>query len=97
MFDILTLNKISKTGLNELNENYSVSDSCESPDAILVRSANMHEYAFSDKTLAVARAGAGVNNIPIEKCTEKGIAVFNIYLIVSINKFHNKFINIWLN
>ena len=77
MFDILTLNKISKTGLNELNENYSVSDSCESPDAILVRSANMHEYAFSDKTLAVARAGAGVNNIPIEKCTEKGIAVFN--------------------
>lgn len=77
MFDILTLNKISKTGLNELPEGYSVSDSCESPDGIIVRSANMHEYAFSDKTLAVARAGAGVNNIPVEKCTEKGIVVFN--------------------
>lgn len=77
MFDILTLNKISKIGLSELDEKYSVSDSLENPDGIIVRSANMHEYAFGDKTVAVARAGAGVNNIPVDECTKKGIVVFN--------------------
>lgn len=77
MFDILTLNKISKIGLSELDEKYSVSDSLENPDGIIVRSANMHEYAFGDKTVAVARAGAGVNNIPVDECTKKGVVVFN--------------------
>ena len=77
MYDILTLNKISQIGLKELDEKYTVSDSCENPDGIIVRSAAMHEFAFSEKTVAVARAGAGVNNIPVEECTKKGIVVFN--------------------
>ena len=77
MYDILTLNKISQIGLKELDSKYAVSDCCENPDGIIVRSASMHEFAFSDKTVAVARAGAGVNNIPVEDCTKKGIVVFN--------------------
>ncbi|MBR5441906.1 MAG: 3-phosphoglycerate dehydrogenase [Clostridia bacterium] len=77
MYDILTLNKISQIGLKELDSKYAVTDSCDSPDGIIVRSASMHEYDFSDKTLAVARAGAGVNNIPVDECTKKGIVVFN--------------------
>ena len=77
MYDILTLNKISQIGLKELDSKYTVSDSCENPDGIIVRSAAMHDFAFSDKTVAVARAGAGVNNIPVEDCTKKGIVVFN--------------------
>ncbi len=77
MYDILTLNKISQIGLKELDEKYTVSDCCENPDGIIVRSAAMHDFAFSEKTVAVARAGAGVNNIPVEDCTRKGIVVFN--------------------
>ena len=77
MYDILTLNKISQIGLKELDSKYVISDSCENPDGIIVRSAAMHDFTFSDKTVAVARAGAGVNNIPVEDCTKKGIVVFN--------------------
>ena len=77
MYDILTLNKISQIGLKELDDKYAVTDACDAPDGIIVRSAAMHDYAFSDKTLAVARAGAGVNNIPVDECTKKGIVVFN--------------------
>ena len=77
MYDILTLNKISQIGLKELDSKYAVSDCCENPDGIIVRSAAMHDFAFSEKTVAVARAGAGVNNIPIDKCSEAGIVVFN--------------------
>ncbi len=77
MYDILTLNKISQIGLKELDDKYAVTDCCDCPDGIIVRSASMHEYDFSDKTLAVARAGAGVNNIPVDECTKKGIVVFN--------------------
>ncbi len=77
MYDILTLNKISQIGLKELDSKYAVSDCCENPDGIIVRSAAMHDFAFSEKTVAVARAGAGVNNIPVEDCTKKGIVVFN--------------------
>ncbi len=77
MYDILTLNKISQIGLKELDDKYTVTDNCECPDGIIVRSASMHEYAFSEKTVAVARAGAGVNNIPVDECTKKGIVVFN--------------------
>lgn len=77
MYNILTLNKISQIGLKELDEKYAVSDCCENPDGIIVRSAAMHDFAFSEKTVAVARAGAGVNNIPVEDCTKKGIVVFN--------------------
>ena len=77
MFDILTLNKISQIGLKELDDRYTVTDCCECPDGIIVRSAAMHDYDFSQKTVAVARAAAGVNNIPVDECTKKGIVVFN--------------------
>lgn len=77
MYNILTLNKISPVGLSRLGENYSCGDNTESPDAVLVRSASMHEMELPSSLLAIARAGAGVNNIPIEKCSEEGIVVFN--------------------
>lgn len=77
MFDILTLNAISDKIYTVLNFDYSVSSDTKSPDAILVRSFKMDEYEINDNLLAVARAGAGVNNIPIPKMTEKGICVFN--------------------
>lgn len=75
--DILTLNKISKIGLKEFDSSYNILEECENPDGIIVRSASMHEYNFSEKTLAVARAGAGVNNIPVADCAGKGVVVFN--------------------
>ncbi len=77
MFNVLTLNKISKIGLSRLGDNYSVSDNTENPDAVLVRSAAMHDMELPESLLAIARAGAGVNNIPLDKCSEKGIVVFN--------------------
>ncbi len=77
MFDILTLNKIAKCGLDKLSANFKVSDSSQDPDGIILRSFSMHEMELGDNLKCVARAGAGVNNIPIEKCTEKGIVVFN--------------------
>lgn len=77
MYNILTLNKIAKTGLNQFDYNYSISDNNENPDAILLRSFSLHDMEFKENLLAVARAGAGVNNIPIDSCSENGIAVFN--------------------
>ena len=78
MFDIKTLNKISPHGLDVFDRNkYRVGDDIANPDGILVRSASMHEMELPDSLLAIARAGAGVNNIPLQKCSEKGIVVFN--------------------
>ena len=77
MFQIQTLNKISPVGLAELGENYQVADTVDNPDAILVRSAVMHEMEFGSNLLAIARAGAGVNNIPLDRAAENGIVVFN--------------------
>lgn len=78
MYNILTLNKIAKVGTDNFDKaNYSVSDSVENPDAIMVRSAKMHDMQFADNLLAIARAGAGVNNIPVDRCAEEGIVVFN--------------------
>lgn len=77
MFDILTLNKIAKCGLDKLGEGFAVSDACENPDGIILRSFSMHDMELPSNLKGVARAGAGVNNIPIDKCTEKGIVVFN--------------------
>ena len=75
---ILTLNKISKTGLSHLEKKgYECSDSVTEPDAVLVRSASMHESPIPSSVKAIARAGAGVNNIPVDICSEKGIVVFN--------------------
>ena len=77
MYDILTLNKISKTGLERFTSEYRYGDAIENPQGIMVRSASMHEMAMPKSLLAIARAGAGVNNIPVDQCTEKGIVVFN--------------------
>ena len=77
MFEILTLNAISKKIYTVLDSEYAVSADAAAPDGILVRSFKMDEYEINDNLLAVARAGAGVNNIPIPKMTEKGICVFN--------------------
>lgn len=77
MYRILTLNKISETGLKNFPDTYTYSAEETAPDAVLVRSASMHETEFAENTLAIARAGAGVNNIPIDRCSENGIVVFN--------------------
>ncbi len=77
MYNVLTLNKIAKIGLAQLGDNYTACDECAAPDAVLVRSAAMHDMEFPQSLLAIARAGAGTNNIPIDKCTDKGIVVFN--------------------
>lgn len=78
MYNIMTLNKIAAVGTDKFDTaKYSVSDSCTAPDAIMVRSAKMHDMEFGSNLLAIARAGAGVNNIPVEKCAEQGIVVFN--------------------
>ncbi len=78
MFKIQTLNKIATCGLNQLDrDNYEIATDINNPDAILVRSADMHEMKLSDNVLAVARAGAGTNNIPIPELTDKGVVVFN--------------------
>lgn len=78
MYNIKTLNKISPVGLSKFDSSkYTYGDEIENPDAIMVRSAAMHDMEFPESLLAIARAGAGVNNIPIDKCTQEGIAVFN--------------------
>lgn len=74
---IQLLNKISPVGLKEFGPAYEVGDSVSAPDAILVRSAVMHDMALNPELKAIARAGAGVNNIPVEKCAEDGVVVFN--------------------
>lgn len=74
---IYCLNKISKVGLGVLPSNYEVVEELEGSDAVLVRSAAMHEMELPESVKCVARAGAGVNNIPLDKYAEKGIVVFN--------------------
>ncbi len=77
MYNIGTLNKISEVGLSHLTSNYAIVDDVNSANGIIVRSADMHEMDFSGSLLAVARAGAGVNNIPLDKCADAGIVAFN--------------------
>ena len=78
MFKIQTLNNISVAGLNRLpREGYEVASEITHPDAILVRSAKMHDLPVPDSLKAVGRAGAGVNNIPVDAMTDRGVAVFN--------------------
>lgn len=78
MFNILTLNSISPKINSQLTaDNFSISAESEDPDAVVVRSFNMHETVLGENLKAIARAGAGVNNIPVEDCTKKGIVVFN--------------------
>ena len=77
MFKIQTLNKIAKCGLANFDEKYEVADTIENPDGIILRSFKMHDMEIGDNLKAVARAGAGTNNIPVDKYAEKGIVVFN--------------------
>ncbi len=78
MYTIKPLNKIAACGLKYFGEDkYTVSAECENPDAIILRSFSMHEMELPENLLAVGRAGAGVNNIPLDKCSERGIVVFN--------------------
>ncbi|HYE68186.1 MAG TPA: phosphoglycerate dehydrogenase [Anaerovoracaceae bacterium] len=77
MYKITTLNKISHKGLERFSDQYTISDNVQDADAILVRSQDMNSMELPDNLLAIARAGAGVNNIPVELCSKKGIVVFN--------------------
>ena len=78
MFTVKPLNKIADCGLGLFkSDNYTVNTECDNPDAIILRSFSMHEMEMPDNLKAIGRAGAGVNNIPVDKCTEKGIVVFN--------------------
>lgn len=77
MFQYHCLNPISNVGLNLFDENYTKVDDAKEAQAILVRSAAMHDMEFSENLSAIARAGAGVNNIPLDRCAEEGIVVFN--------------------
>lgn len=77
MYNVLTLNKISPNGTNRLGADYNVGDAVENPTAVLVRSASMHDMEMPESLLAIARCGAGTNNIPKDVCADKGIVVFN--------------------
>lgn len=77
MFNYFCLNPIAQVGLEKFTEEFVKTEDVNEAQGILVRSAAMHDMEFSDELLAVARAGAGVNNIPLDKCAEKGIVVFN--------------------
>ena len=84
MYNILTLNKISKAGLSRLGDNYNVADSVENPDAVLVRSASMHDMELPSSLLAIARAGAGVVNtsLPADQ-----ISAFSLFLSFSLSVY----------
>ena len=78
MKNIKTMNKIAKIGLDELDKDiFNISDDTENPEGILVRSASLHDMQFNPELKAIVRCGAGVNNIPTDKCAEQGIVVFN--------------------
>ena len=78
MYRVKLLNKIDKVGLDQLDpQSYTCGEDVESPDAILVRSAKMHDMEFEKNLLCIGRAGAGTNNIPVDRCAEEGIVVFN--------------------
>ena len=77
MFKIKTYNKISKSGLEVFDDKYTIGEEVENADGAIVRSASLHETEFPESLKAIARAGAGTNNIPIERCSEQGIVVFN--------------------
>ena len=78
MINIKLINKIAKIGTDVFdNKKYAVSDSVENPVGLMVRSAKLHDTVFDKSTIAIARAGAGVNNIPCQRCADEGIVVFN--------------------
>lgn len=77
MKSVYCLNPISNVGMSRFDDTYCIADSIENADAVLLRSASMHEMTLPDSLLAIGRAGAGVNNIPLDSCAKKGIVVFN--------------------
>jgi len=78
VFEVKTMNKIAQQGLDELFERgLNVNAEAENPDGLLIRSAKLHDTVFGDNLLAIARAGVGTDNVPVARCTEQGIAVFN--------------------
>ena len=77
MFQYSCLNPIAQIGLDGFDGQYEKTDDVNAADVVLVRSAAMHDMELSDKLCAIARAGAGVNNIPLDKCADQGIVVFN--------------------
>ena len=77
MFQYHCLNPIAERGLNMFSEDYTKTENINEADAVLVRSARMHDMELGDSVKAIARAGAGVNNIPVDACAEQGIVVFN--------------------
>ena len=78
MFKVRVMNKIAPAGLRKLDpSNYQIGQDLERYQGMLIRSADLHSHQFPKELLAIARAGAGTNNIPIDKCNERGIAVFN--------------------
>ena len=77
MNNIFCLNKISKIGTDKFSDNFTLVDDIAGAQGVLVRSAAMHDMDLPDSLLSIARAGAGYNNIPVDKCTEQGICVFN--------------------
>lgn len=77
MYKIKLYNNIAQKGLDRFTEEFEVSDALDQEDAIVVRSANLHDLAYGDSLKAIARAGAGVNNIDLDECTRRGIVVFN--------------------
>ena len=78
MINIKTMNKIAKIGLDELDKNiFNITDDTDAPEGIMVRSASLHDMEFNPELKAIVRCGAGVNNIPTDKCAEEGIVVFN--------------------
>ena len=77
MYRIQCLNRISPVGLERFPAGYEVGEEAAAPDAVLVRSASLHEWPLPESLLAIARAGAGVNNIPVDRCSENGVVVFN--------------------
>lgn len=77
MYKVHCMNNIAKAGTDRLGANYELTDALEDADAIMVRSASLHETQFPKGLLAIARAGAGVNNIPLDRCADEGIVVFN--------------------
>ena len=77
MYSVHCLNNIAKVGTDRLGDNFTLTDNIDTAQAIMVRSASLHDVDFSHELLAIGRAGAGVNNIPLDRCAEQGIVVFN--------------------
>ena len=75
-FNIGTLNNISQVGLGRLTDKYELTEDIDTAHGVVVRSFKMHDMDFSDNLLAIGRAGAGVNNIPLDRCADEGIVVF---------------------